>query len=1499
MYELNRVRLFGIGPRGARFTDVTLDLSGVGQPTGTGSLFEAPPRRPSPYSLLMLENGGGKSVLLKLIFSVMLPGKRNTLGGSSGVLEKFVIGDDPGHVVLEWMHVKTGARIITGKAYQWRRDSRGKHDSRLGEAWWSLRPGPTIELTSLPFTSDGRRLKLNGFQEALQEADRTHPAIQLSWTGSNQGEWTDHLRSLGLEPDLFAIQRRMNADEGDAARAFTFKSSKEFIDWLLTVVLDPQDAASVAGNFDSYATTVGDRTAMLLERDFTEGTVAVLQPVGQAHTAAVRARSRLGEAEQAVRDLAQALTARHGAEEDSARELVENHGQAVALAGARETDRDRARDTVNEIRRQTLTLALRDAEKQQGDIKAALDDVELQLLGWAASEAVEARNQAAADAKALAARIADAEENARPALDARDGAAAQLLAKLHHEATQARTAADTLDRKVEELKKVAAAWDKKRDEAVRAETKADGDRRTALGKVADSDRQIEDAECSGVLARGVEVATALAASRQLAERLAGELSTLETESAQVTGDLNAARIHTHEVRGKLADARNTHQSLVAELQGLTEHAERFAADEDIQAALGDTAIDTMTIDASAEGLLHRLGDDRDTRQERLDTLRSGQRDDQHLLTALGDGGLLPARPGVDATVDALNTAGIAAHAGWRYLAHNASARERQALIAAHPDLADGVVLLDPEQLGRAHEILDTERLLPTAAIAVGSAAVLLTAVEAADDRFVVEPNPAMFDEDAAEACRLELRDAMAARGQEIAELSEHQDRIRDLLADLQAWRRTCPPGRLAELAERVSKAETDVTAVSERFQKAWEAEEALQIREAAYPARLTELRGHERSAADTCGALERLAVTVEQASAAQRTADELEPVIAAAQEAVEEAVAARDSALDDAERAARDAEGARSHFFFKQKTAYEIATTSGEVAPVVPPQSLSALRQTYLAADAAYRAVEVGADLRAEAERAARDAARHRSDVERLPAEVITLAEQLLATPAGAESAGRQLQIARAGREKSRLSRDLGNAGEEVGRLGSECRAASPEGDRNVWITLPSDRRPTSVAQGRDLLEAAQADQRQAQDALDTATRSAQDLERLSQQASEAARAFREVLAPLQSTLEDIPHRTTAAGESTAAPEPYAHTIEAAQEHSETVRLTLRKARTEESAASKKLNELVDTAVGFVSEPRFEDTTAIVRRAIIGLGREQLGARAAEFADQLTQRLITLNTDLDNATKHRKLITERLAALTDGALKTLRTASRLSRLPAGLGDWQGKEFLRIRFTDPDPGLLNARIGELVDEIAATAPLRAAVPRNSSKRDGLTLLLRSVEAAVPKGFTVEILKPDSVLRDERVSVEHMNDVFSGGQELTAAIILYCTMAALRANERGQMRSRHSGVLFLDNPIGKASATYLLDLQQGAATALGVQLVYTTGLADDRALSAFPLWIRMRNDADLRAGLKHIRVDQTVRTLLPDPYDEPDAAQPHEHPHGTVTASRVHRRPAGTP
>jgi hypothetical protein len=1486
MYELNRIRLYQVGPRGARYTDVTLDLSGVGAMVPTqGGLFDAPTRRPSPSSLLLLENGGGKSVLLKLLFSVFLPGKRNTVGGSAAVMEKFVVGDDAAHVVLEWMHVRTGDRIVTGKTLQ-RRSTRAAGD-QLAEHWWSLRPTAAAEIGTLPFTANDRRLRLDGFREALAEIDRAAPGMQLTWVGPEVGAWSQHLRNLGIEPDLFAIQRRMNADEGDAANAFKFTSSKDFVEWLLKVVLDPDDALSVAGNFDSYATTVGDRQAMLLEKDFVAGAVETLQPAAAAWERHRAARTAQQQAHKRGSRLLAALRARVAAVAVATDELRSASNAAASDVVSRETDRDRARDVANEVRRQTLALELDSALVEQEYAAGQRDAAAAELRGWALADLL-ARHAAAEErAGQLGERISEAEQTARPALEARDAAAGRLLRKLRAESDTARTERDERNRDADTHTAAARQHDAERTTHVAAAAHARAEQDAAAKTVAGAKSQVDAAVSRGLLDPNPDVPHAAAVAADDAEAACQRAATAEQDLTDAEALVRSTAAEARGAHDKLGRSRSARDSAEAAVQDIVDRAAPLMSSDVVKANLSIDSVDIDTLDAAADTLVAQLQTDESRRGERLAELRAAQLADQRLLDALGDGGLLPPRIDVEETLSVLHSAGIAAHSGWRYLAENVASVERAAIIAAHPDLVDGVVVVDPAALRSARTAVTEARLLPAAAVAVGSGSRLFSTVaDDETDRFVVEPNPALFDTAAAEERRVVVREKMTSRRAEIDEVDGQVTELRELRTELTLWRRLCPPGRLENERDALDAAETELHAAAVEDAAAREAAAAADVVRTRCNDEVKQRRAEERAASDRAGELGRLADVVAAADTQRRRVSELEEVADRAQRRADELAGDRDAQQALATEAARTAENASDRAERHLAAMRDVATSTGVQPEHIPDEALSDLRATYTAAAQTYAAVEVGRDLRAEADTAEAEVARLRADVAGHPAADVTRGRELLRSADGADTAGRQAAADRADRERMRSEAAISAAMEKLGKLRSELRAATPSDNRNVWIVLPADRRPATVDEGRNLLEAAAAEQRAAQEELEAAVALAADLKRQAGAAVEAARAFREVLAPLEALLEETPADDDA--------EPF--TGDAAQAHAETdeVKTALRDTGREERDSRAARDKLVDAAIRFASDPRFEATSNVARRALVGLDREELAARAGEFAASLEQRLSTLTSDLETTARHRKLIVERLAALADGALKTLRTASRLSKLPARLGDWEGKEFLRIRFAEPDPSLLIARIGEVVDDMAAAMSTRTPGARGSApKRDGLALLLRSIDAAVPRGFTVDLLKPDAVLRDERVPVEDMNEVFSGGQELTAAIILYCTMAALRANERGQMRTRHSGVLFLDNPIGKASAEYLLELQQGVAAALGVQLVYTTGLSDDRALAAFPLWVRMRNDADLRAGMKHIRVADIVRRQLPDPYSDDEANGDAAAP-GTVTATRVYRR-----
>ncbi|MFD7930601.1 hypothetical protein ACFV4S_32905, partial [Streptomyces sp. NPDC059742] len=909
-------------------------------------------------------------------------------------------------------------------------------------------------------------------------------------------------------------------------------------------------------------------------------------------------------------------------------------------------------------------------------------------------------------------------------------------------------------------------------------------------------------------------------------------------------------------------------------------------------AAGAGGLTVADLDRNADDLRHLLTDGVAAAERQLFELRTAAADDARILGALGDGGLLPPGPDVLATVEYLGEHGIPALPGWRYLAQSVDPADHAAVLAARPELVDGVVITDPDTHGRAREVLSGAALLPRSTVAVGTAAALLAPLPPAGDAtdsgvFLVPPNPAMHDEHAADEERQALRARAAARDTEIRDLAARLGGDRELAARLGSWRTGCPPGRLTELAEAAAAArmfaeEADAELAEARTVRA-EADEA-----AADAARVREERQDTaQRARRVADALAGLAFRLRERAGWQAKLRELADD-AAESEARAEVCLDRARAADEDRRAAqRAADDAR-------RTARALRAERAEIAGAPdqlpdndgdgPRAPLPDLREAYRAASQLYEKVGVGADLRAEQARAESDESAALAELDRLTNKVRTRAAQLLEGTDGADGPSRQAAAARAESLVQMLETRASTASEQLGRLRGEAERHAPtEGEAHT--ELPEELVPEDVEQAQALLRTATAQLAAHTAAVESARAAHADLLRAHRTAEDGAGGFDETAAMLRDLLRDHTHQ-----DDEQEPVPHAGTLEEARQSATEARRSLRGCAGELSAAESAVREASDILVRHANATRYEQVRTPARQQIRELPASALPEHAAAWAAAFAPRLRVLTDELAQLERNRDSIVDRLRGLVESALATLRSAQRLSQLPEGLGEWSGQEFLRIRFEEPDQATLTERLGEVIDEAT-----RAAVKKNSSasfgegRRDGMSLLLRGVQAALePKGISVEILKPDAVLRAERVPVGQMGDVFSGGQLLTAAIALYCTMAALRSNDRGRDKHRHAGTLFLDNPIGRANATYLLELQRAVSDALGVQLLYTTGLFDTTALAEFPLVIRLRNDADLRAGLKYISVEEHLRPGLPQQSAEAETI------HGEITATRMFRR-----
>ncbi|MFJ1648801.1 hypothetical protein [Streptomyces sp. NPDC088258] len=1561
MYELSRVRLYSIGPAGARYADTVLDLRGVGAPVPhpaptQAEFFEeepvGPPRRPAPAGVLFLENGGGKSVLLKLIFSVMLPGHRNTLGGaSSGVLRKFLLADDCGHVALEWQHTLTGELVVVGKASEWRGRQVSNDPRKFAEGWYSFRPGPGLSLDSLPVAEStavrppvegvsgarGRRRTMKGFRDAITEAGKVYPHLDIHWEEIHD-RWNEHLGELGLDPELFRYQREMNADEGEAAGLFAVKKDSDFTDLLLRAVTDTRDTDGLADLVGGFGNKLGRRAELTAERDFTAGSVDLLGRIVEATGTRARARDVHAGAERRGRTLVRRLAARSDEERGRTADLAQRVTAAAHTVTAAEEERGRGALIAAELAYRHASLALTAAEKRAAAQRRELTEARTLHSAWQAAENV-LRHRAAADRSArVAVAIREAERDAAPALAARATAAADLVRALHaaaeegerlaneeeersatlqesgeaahRDATSAATEAQRARSEAGHLRQRLAEVEQETAEAVRAgwldDTAPDADpARAALAA--------SDAEKSAVAAWDTARDAARSAA-ELARESASAESRAELAAARAVDGARAARQAYDAERGAAASIGGDER--LAELLSLPAPAGASATFPGQRAGTEDAAPGAGTPVRGAHGVLSAQGGlsaedlDRyaDELRELLDRsvtsaerhlfeLRTAAADDARILGALGDGGLLPPGPDVLATVEFLGEHGIPALPGWRYLAQSVDPADHAAVLAARPELVDGVVITDPDSHVRAREALSGAALLPRSTVAVGTAAALLAPVpapETADDGvFLVPPNPAMHDEHAADEERHALRSRAAARDEEIRALAARLSGDRSLAARLGSWRADCPPGMLTELAAGATAAEeaarsADAALAEARTVRA-EAEEA-----AADTARVRDERQETaqraRRAADV---LSGLAHRLRERSGWQAKLRELTDD-AAEYEARAAVCLERARAADEDRRAAQRAgDDAR-------RTARALRAERAEIAgapeyipapdPGTPRASLPALREAYRAASQLYEKVGVGADLRAEQARAESDESAALAELDRLTNKVRTRAAQLLESTDGADGPSRQAAAARAEALVQMLESRASTASEQLGRFRGEAERLAPE-DGEAHTELPEERIPADADEAQTLLRTATTELAVRTEALESARAAHGELLHAHRAAEDAVGGFEETAALLRDLLRGTVADDGGDEAAPQPPEPYPGTLEEARQSTAEARRSLRGCASDLSAAEGAVRETCDVLVRHANSTRYEQVRTPARQQIRELPASALPEHAASWAEAFAPRLRVLTDELAQLERNRDSIVDRLRGLVESALTTLRSAQRLSRLPEGLGEWSGQEFLRIRFEEPDRVTLTERLGEVVDEAT-----RAALKKNSDlRRDGMSLLLRGVQAALqPKGIAVEILKPDAVLRAERVPVGQMGDVFSGGQLLTAAIALYCTMAALRSNDRGRDKHRHAGTLFLDNPIGRANATYLLELQRAVSDALGVQLLYTTGLFDTTALAEFPLVIRLRNDADLRAGLKYISVEEHLRPGLPQ--RDPDG----ETVHGEITATRMFKRtpePAG--
>ena len=282
MPKLARTRFVSVGHPNARFTDMVLDFRDAGADAVDSTIW--------------LRNGGGKSSILNLFFSMIRPDRREFLGGRAEArrrrIEDYVQKEDHSVVAAEWQ-LDTPAdqlgfegfadRYVTGAFYEWRTAAGGTTLRRLFFAGRIPQDPSPIHLDDLALFSEAdgvrRRRTMASFRQEWMDLRNRYPHLGLMAT-ENQSEWQDVLDAAGIDPELYSYQVRMNQREGGVDELFRFDSHEQFVDFLLELVIDPALGVRVSRNIGAYRRELKERKDRLLpERDLVDGLSARLAPL--------------------------------------------------------------------------------------------------------------------------------------------------------------------------------------------------------------------------------------------------------------------------------------------------------------------------------------------------------------------------------------------------------------------------------------------------------------------------------------------------------------------------------------------------------------------------------------------------------------------------------------------------------------------------------------------------------------------------------------------------------------------------------------------------------------------------------------------------------------------------------------------------------------------------------------------------------------------------------------------------------------------------------------------------------------------------------------------------------------------------------------------------------------------------------------------------------------------------------------------------------------------
>jgi len=1438
MPRLLAARFESIGHRDARLGGVTLRFTDDKGPCD---------------SVIWLRNGGGKSSILNLLFSLLRPSQREFLGSEAEAklreLTNYVAADDVGTVCLAWQ-LDGDIQLLTGVCMELQRAGAGAKLQRLFYAIRIDEPERArISIDSLPISRhDGGRARL------LRQADLREALLALDGvdgvhvtTTKTQHEWEDVLDSFGLDPEVFGYQLRMNRREGAADELFRFDSVHEFADFLLEMVLQPQELKQVSDNLRELRASIQRRPRLEHERNALERARAEIHPVVALAEQRQQAVHSLEATTSALADLRSTLAATEYDREAAVQTAVaeqerqkKRHQEATQLLRRSIAERGL-------FGRRKVQLANDEAKRVWQRVEDHWKRVERQSARLRVGEVLREAREAELTRSALAAALAAKLDEHRPLLLRMRAAAGIFLGALQTHLATLSGRLELVDREIARVEKRRVEIGEARERLHAEQAESETRRNNILEQIARlAAARARLVERGALLDRESASAAVARHGRAIAELDAQDRA---AEAQRVALSAEAAR---HEERLAEAERRkHAEQREHDRAKSALERAERLLtelqADAVLQQVLEDSSPDLEHLAADA---VTRLAARSVKLSEELIALGIDDRGAERVLNSLEQHELLPPPLDAERVQRALRASGISAFTGGAYLADNARGEAARARAAEHPDLAAGVVVA-VDDVEQARALISVSAIDVEAPVAVGPTAALL---EVGRPGLAVLPPDAYYDRQAALGERERRREQSFRRRERLEALDQLKRQVDELSVRLGAFVAEYPNGWLEAQRGRIAALERTVASLTEQSE-----EETAHI--AGLNQQIDGLKAEETKRAETRTTRLRSIALVEELQAgggdeiasleenAERYAGRLRGLPVELAGFDEE----RMECADELERLRKQRDGVRDEAQLLEREANQVRVDADAAVHAEIP--LSEARVQYQTLARTY-ADKTGNDLLRKQIDDARErtAQLERKLQERLAAAQLTREEVALAVEEAERTVGIATETERVARRLDRLSGERAEAKVACENAAKELSAATEalaDLRRKGNGPLIDEIEHTTVAlEPSDLEAAILATTRNADEARQTES----DAQRRRDEAGEAAKAAADAVKLAQSLVARIDDVLASEKRSLATAEPLSDLTDIDRHVGASVK-AVREATRELARLNDEAGKRARALTAFATHADQAVLPPLIRERLSEPDIDLLLERAPDHLQDVETRIQSVTRELEDVERHRRIVATSLLRATDPALRLLRKLQPASVFPPSVAMWGGEPFIEVQLQTPSAGESEMLAAGLVSEMIEPGPngKLAEVP------SGIKLVQQMVRRLVGTDrLRITILKPEVRRRILREPIEKLGS-FSRGEQLTAAILLYCTLARLRAQERG--RKAPTSVLILDNPLGTCSQPVLVELQRSMAAAHQVQLIYTTGIEDLEALARLPRIIRLRNAHIDVHGRLHVTVDDT--------------------------------------